>query len=110
MRDFWVRVGRSPPFVLGGIQLSDLPGSRAELIDPFRSCSARDNRFTPTQEPQEFYHRISWFGYRFCFVANHLWLCLTAPRFCTERGASSGHSPVTHPPTRTLFNWETFLY
>jgi len=89
-----VRVGSSPLFVLGGIQLSDLPRSRAELIDLFWSCSAWDNRFTPTQEPQESYHRIPWFGYRFCFVANHLWLCLTAPRLCMERGASSGHSPV----------------
>src|SRR5487761_422432 len=72
------RPSYNPLSVLCGIQLCGLPGTLAAIMEP---CLA----LVPTGRPFHsapaisalLPHRARRIGYRFCFVANHLWLCLT---------------------------------
>ena len=68
-----VRASSNPLSVLGGIQLSGLPGPPAEIIAPCLALVRTWQPFHSAPGTSAFLPpRMIWIGYRFCSGANHL--------------------------------------
>ena len=81
----------NPLSVLSRIQLSSLPRSQTGIHRPCLALLHAGRPFHSLPVISDSHpHCMSWIGYRFCSVAIHLWICLSASHSCLERGVSPG--------------------